>query len=138
MLLFLLAGLLGLFGHGPLSATANRTPDRQLVVSYDRFVRYQAPESLRISVTPDAVSGGAFHLDVGGEFFKSVELKRIVPEPENAILSGNSVTYRFLAGDTQAPTTVLIHYEPRVRGWLPIVIGLANRPKLQIRQFSYP
>lgn len=134
----IVAAVLGLFGHGAFSVTSNRTPDRKIMVSYDRLERYQAPAVLHVSVAPEAVQGKYFKLQFNRSFIRNVELQDIVPQPVESELGNATITYRFSVAPEAGPKTVSIYYEPDMRGWLPIVVGLENGIKLQIRQFVYP
>jgi hypothetical protein len=51
MAVILVAGLLGVFGHHPLSRATGRTA-RRLTVEYDRFARYQSNVELRVLFEP--------------------------------------------------------------------------------------
>jgi hypothetical protein len=53
MALVVLAGLLGLFGPGPLSsATAGKEEGPLLVEGYERFVRFRIPTTLQVRLDP--------------------------------------------------------------------------------------
>lgn len=58
MALALLAAVLGLFGHGPLSETASASADGALTVRHQRFERYQAPSEYDIGALPALAAGG--------------------------------------------------------------------------------
>ena len=56
--LALMAAVLGLFGHGPLSETASASADGALTVRHQRFERYQAPSEYDIGALPALAAGG--------------------------------------------------------------------------------
>jgi len=61
--LVLIAALLGLFGHGPLSEATTDDPSLPIRLAYERFGRFGSPLVLRIRVEPAAAIARQVILD---------------------------------------------------------------------------
>lgn len=66
--LFVLAGLLGLLGPGPLSWATARSDGGLVEVEYQRFTHWVADDTVEIRVAPDAVGAGAFEVTLTGDW----------------------------------------------------------------------
>lgn len=137
MILGLIAAAVGLLGPGPLSATTNRTPDRNITVSYNRFEHQFSPSTLAITVAPDTVRD-ELRLQVNREFLNRVDVQRIIPEPSSSEMSDKNITFTFPLRSNRGAMQIAIRYEPQAQGWLPIIIGAESGMKLQIKQFIFP
>ena len=140
MALVLLAGLLGLFGTGPLSRTRS-DPLAPLWAEYDRFGRRAGSEEIRVYLKPvgDRADHATFWVD--RRFLDSVQVERIAPEPATSRLDGDRVIFEF---DRRPPASasrteaVSIRYRPESWGVLPVRLGVEGRPPLQFWTFLYP
>lgn len=131
----LLAALLGLFGHGPLSfATAGHSSD-PLRLEYERFGRYHSTTQFTVHVAKkdQALS---FHLD--RDYLDSFRVEQIVPEPERTAISTNGATYFFAVTESNQPHIVTLYVKPQRFGWLAGRIGSTERDVLSIWQFVFP
>jgi hypothetical protein len=79
--LFLLAGLLGLLGPGPLSWATARSDGGLVEVEYQRFTHWVADDTVEIRVAPDAVEAGAFEVTLTGDWVEAADLQGITPQP---------------------------------------------------------
>ncbi len=52
---FVLAGLLGLFGVGPLASTTQSSPEGLVEVEYDRVTRSNTDDQITLTFSPEAV-----------------------------------------------------------------------------------
>lgn len=136
MLLIVFAGLLGLFGQGPLSSTT--VGDDPLKVHYGRFERLSAPTQMNIQVSPTAASNGEVRLRVDQSVMTLYNIQRIIPEPASTELSSGYITYVFKTGLGDQPFQIVFDLEPSKLGMPKGAIGLENGPSVNISQFIYP
>jgi hypothetical protein len=75
------AGLLGLFGHHPFIRAVAQAPDGQLLIEYDRFVRYESNVDFRVALTSDRDGGGVTRIWFDEEYLDSINVLAISPMP---------------------------------------------------------
>jgi len=132
-LLILLAALAGLLGPGPLSHA--EAGDAPLRVEYNRLVRYQAPEVLRIHLGPGAARGGKSRIWLSRAFIEQVELKHVDPEPSSVEAGADRFTYTF---DAANGGVVVFHFEPNTFGRTESAVGADGAQPVAVGQFVYP
>lgn len=138
MLLLVLAGLLGLFGHGPLSGATAASADGAVRVEYERFGRFKSPMSLRIHARPEAMAENALRLAIDRKYLQGVQIQRIVPEPARAEAGDEGVVYVIpLAGSGQS-ATVTFYLKTETIGPLSGSIEAGDGRVVTISQFIYP
>jgi hypothetical protein len=131
--LVIVAGLMGLFGSGPVSNTS--AGSRETVwVEYERFVRYQAPTTLRIRTRPQ---NDAAHVNVSREYLEKVKVEKILPEPARVSAGNGFVTYRF---DVSGPGEFSVKFDliTQALGELPGTVAANDKSGVSFRQFVYP
>jgi hypothetical protein len=138
MALILLAAFIGLIGPGPLSSTAAGEKGSQLWAEYNRFERYQSPNSMVVHVGAGSAQAGDLRLSLKRDFVENIQLDHISPEPKEIEASADQFTYIFAAPDPTHPTTVTFHYEPNKFGQMPVRIGIEGGAALSFWQFYYP
>lgn len=77
----LAAGLLGLFGHHPLSRTTAQTQDGTLLVTYDRFGRATSDAEVILTVTPTEQEEGTFRVWFDSDYLDAVRVISVSPLP---------------------------------------------------------
>ena len=133
--LFVLGGLLGLFGRGWLSQ--REVEEGPLRVEHPRFLRLEAPDSLTVRITPNGDASGPVELWLDDSLAELFEIREISPAPVAQSVRDGRPTYRFdLTGD--APANIRFRFVPRGWGWRPARIGLADGPEVELKQFVYP
>jgi len=131
------AALLGVFGHGPLSAVeASSGP--ALRVEYARFGRWDAP--MRMTIRCQS-SQPELSLLFDRNYWSDLEIDQITPPPQSSSLSSDSrsVLVRFETGT--APIVVDIDARPRRSGRLTCDLRIDGAPDgaaVRIEQFVYP
>jgi hypothetical protein len=132
---FVLAGLLGVLGQGPLSGKSVAAQNGSVRVEYNRFVRRQAPEDLRIHIRPGP--DGAARVWMGPEYLRRLRIERVTPQPVSVESASGRLTYVFRAtGD--APLEVAVVYEFVEFGPVAGELGIPGGASLQFNQFVYP
>ncbi len=136
MALLALAGLLGLFGEGPLANA--RAVNGPIVVEYERFERLLSPAKLRAQVAPEAVQNEEVRLYVTRTILDSLEVLDISPQPDSMVLTPDGVVYVFKVKDPSAPMRIRFDMETARAGSNSGQIGIENGAMVEIRQFIYP
>jgi hypothetical protein len=135
--LLMLASLLGLLGHGPVSSSTLDDPASGMLVKYERFERSNAETLFTIQVKPESATTQA-RLSIGTEFLGKVEISRIEPEPVEVELWPDRITYVFTVPEPGAAGEIVIHYKPVSFGRVQVEMGLAGYPVQTFSQFIYP
>lgn len=133
LVLVLLLAMLGLFGNsGPLNQAV--AGDGTLKVEYQRFGRYQTAGRFQVTA-----GGGsrALQLMLDGDYWESVRIDRVTPEPASVQGGGRALTYTFHPAVT-GPARITLHVTPqhawRHRGR----VGLPGGPWVEFTQIVYP
>lgn len=79
--LFVLAGLVGLVGAGPLSSSTVTSPDGLVTVEHERVIHHEADESITLTFAPEAVEAGTITVELTGSWPGGIDLQSITPEP---------------------------------------------------------
>ncbi len=135
MALVVLATMFGLCGPGPLGNRSARSA-AGLRLEYDRFVRVEAPASLRITVPPSEKGSRRAELLIDEGWLRHVHLETIVPEPESIRAANNRLQYTM--PPASGSLVVTLHFEPESWGQLEGTIGLSGDTPLLVSQFAYP
>jgi hypothetical protein len=132
MTVVVLAGLLGLFGGGPLSARELR--DDGIVLRYDAVARLGAPTVLDVQLEP---TSGDARLALGADYVASIELDGVWPTPERVESADGWTTLTF-ASRGEAPVHVRVWLSPTRPGLLDGRLRREGGAALGFRQLVYP
>lgn len=141
LLLFLLAGALGVFGGGgPLSQAEAGRSAGLIRSEYERFGRLDSPLITKVFVgRGGADADGRVRLWVSKAYLDKVAGERITPEPEASFTAADHSVFVFQLTDARQPIDVVFYFNTEVMGRLHGQIGLVGRPDtLEIQQFIYP
>ena len=127
--LLLLAGLLGLFGHGPVSKASVHDPTLQ--VDYERFQRITKVTAYRLNLK----GGGEPKLAFGPRFQTGYELVDIEPRPIHSSAGDKGLELQFAAHEDSL--RVVVWAKPRAFGRMRFTLSGGGAP-LNIRAFVYP
>jgi hypothetical protein len=135
MLLLAIAALLGFLGKGPFSdAQAGKVGD-DLYIEYDRFVRHEAPFSLRIYCKPNGSDHFTLSMDRG--FLDRSEIKEIQPTPLTTTTAGSKCIFTFSSsGSTNQLVTFRL--EANSFGKVENTVALNAKTKHKLEQFIWP
>jgi hypothetical protein len=134
----LLLALAGLFGKGLLSYTSASTHDKSLQVEYERFVRFQAPITLRIHLQPEGLSSPKGKVWLSREYLDAIRIEQIEPEPESQETVEDGVLYTFPAQDPNNSVAVTLDAVVEKVGKHYGRIGSAPDRSVSFWQFAYP
>jgi hypothetical protein len=137
--LLVLAALVGLLGHGPLSHVVVQDPASPLRVEYNRFERYQGPTDLRLRLGPGAAREGGLRIWISRAFLDAIELEQVVPQPRAVELGADRQTYVFDAPGLSGEASVVFHHKPDVKfSRVTAQVGLDGAAGVTFWQFVYP
>lgn len=132
--LVLIAGVLGLFGDGPL---AHRSLENEAaVLEYDRFIRNEADARWRVEIK-DVAPGESVRIAIDAAFASHYEFRSIQPTPLSASIDGGRWVYQFDAGDARG-TSVLFIVQAEQVGTHAGTIRVNDAPPFMVSQFAYP
>jgi hypothetical protein len=136
--LFVLAGLTGVFGRGPLSSAAVTSPGALLRVEYERLARHGAPSEFRLTVAPAAVGDRTVRLVVSRSFLQGQHVEGVQPPPDSTLVSGDTVMFTFRATPGR-PVQILFRLTPDEYFMRRAQVGLAGTPeRVEFGQFVFP
>jgi len=133
LLLFLAAGMLGIFGGGGIFARTTASAG-EITIDYDRFARFSTSSELEVTFLPQAPSP---HLIFDRRFFDGVDIEKILPAPLAMSEEGSNVHLIFSSVDDGFPMTVKIFYKPHHFGPLHGHVK-TNRAGPSFTQFISP
>jgi hypothetical protein len=132
-----LAALAGWIGPGPLGHRKVEASNG-FRVDYDRYIRTEAPATLRLRLPPRAAGIKGAHFWLTLDFVRHVHLQTITPQPEHAEAVGDRLHYTLQATVPDRPVEVTLHFEPEGWGSLDGSAGLADGASVHFEQFVYP
>ena len=135
MALLVTVGLLGLFGAGPLSSRTITSNDGALKLEYDRFERWQAPSTLRVSLRPTGLPTA--RLWISRDFQEAVKVESIVPPPRSVEERSDGMVYTFGAPAGEY-LTIVFHLQTQKMGSRAIQLRANDGPALQAAHWVYP
>jgi hypothetical protein len=128
------AGLVGLFGSGPLARRESTSSQGGIRMRYDRFLHRQAPARVTVELTAD--SGGMARLWIDRSYLNDMTLERMTPEPESTWAGPDRSVFAFRAAP-RGRGWVAVELEPQSFG--PVQGSLGTGPdSISFRQFVYP
>jgi len=133
-----LTALSGVFGYGPVSWRHTSDPAGLVRMEYERFQRQGSEFTLRVDIAPEAITGDTVPLRVNGSFLEAVEVKGIVPGPQEARSAGSDVEYVVPVAQAGQPATIRFALKLRETGSHTAEIGLVGREPARFTQFVYP
>jgi hypothetical protein len=129
MLAFLVCAALGLFGDGLLSEKVLTAEGSTM--TYERFSRVDS--ETEIEILSQSVDGSITAV-ISDSFFKSFDLEKMIPEPDEQKLRNGSQVYVFTA-DGQGEITLMV--KPKKSGNMNHTIRI-NNSDFEVISFIYP
>lgn len=129
------AGLLGVWGHGPISST--EASSGKLTATYERFVRNVGQNELIVRVAPGSAENGRIRVRISQDYLSTNQVQAMAPEPTSTAVAGGDLVFEFPASDRSGLT---LRIDTRPTGGMGVreakVAVLTD--SIQIRQFVYP
>lgn len=127
--LFVLAGLLGLFGGGYISDRNIETPVGR--IEYERFLRHSTASRVMIESDRPLNDSSVY---INRSYLKQVRIDQISPRPVSAELIGNKVRFKFASASSGPIILHIIPYQGSGSQTLEVGWGGEN---VVLHQFIY-
>jgi hypothetical protein len=131
--IILCAGLLGVFGSGPLSKAVIQDDDGRFTATFDRFARYHSP-----TLHGQRGKRSDVELTVSRGLLNRIQITRIEPEPLRSELSDNGITHAFAQTAESDDGQIVFHIDFERIGWSGGQINLTGGTPVVLNQFVYP
>jgi hypothetical protein len=135
MAAFLVAGLVGVFGGGPLGSAAVRG-DGGVSVEYERFTRRGRPQSLTVAVPAALAPGGRLQVRISAPFLERVERLEVSPPPVEEGSENGERWFVFAASGGTA--RLRFRFEHERAGLARARLAVAERRPVAVSQLVYP
>jgi len=134
----LVLALAGLLGSGPLSRRDVTIPGF-LRVEYQRFARYDAPQTLTVRLEPAATNAAYVRVWLDRRYLDGSKVETISPPPIRVEDAGDRLVYVFALARPGTPATVVFALQARQIGSMSGRVGLdGGQAFAPFRQFVYP
>lgn len=128
----------GLVALAALSRGVVMDKDGLVRLEYSRLDRFAAPTTLRVQVDPGAAKAGIVRLMLSYGYVDAVRINTVYPAPTSVEPSADGVVFTFRAQGPKRPTTVVFQVEGVAYGALTGELGVAEGPRLTIKQYLLP
>jgi hypothetical protein len=136
--LVIIAALAGLFGPGPFSNATAESADQALSVHYERFLHYHNPTEIRLRVTKQDRSRELAEVLIDQSLLDRIEIRRIVPEPTENLVTDNGVIHVFSIPRDAATGEITYWVDYEKYGRAKGQITLDGRSAVTLRTFVFP
>ena len=136
MLLFVILGLAGALGRGPL-ANVTDGDTATLAVSYERIIRHAADTQLEI-VAGRALREDTLRIYITSGFLKAFEVRNIIPEPVSSGVRGPYVYYDFLRDPRARFSEITFHLIAEGYSRRRARVFTSGAAPLHVHQFILP
>jgi hypothetical protein len=135
---FLGLGVVGLFGHGPISEAAVNDESGQLRVEYGRFERADTESELRIDLEPVIANDGKVEVWFSENFVEEILIRAISPEPVETVVQEGRTVFQFLVDDDLGRLSITFTIEHPGKTFTRSEIGIVEGPAVHFWQLVYP
>lgn len=138
LIVLLIGGVAGVFGHGPLSKATVHPPGSQLQVRYDRLARRETPTVLELRLDKTALATGQVRIHLNRALVEQMQLKQIIPPPLIAEPLANGASFRFTIDPRRDSAVILFLENPAAPGIIDAEVAVEGAEPVRFRQFIYP
>ena len=128
MAIFLILGILGLFGSGTLSKS--KEAGAGFSIEYERFLRYSMSSEIKINTKGLEKDSSIF---ISSAFMRKVKIEKTSPEPESIEGANDQFKLKFASGDIKE---IIFYIRPINSGKNNFSIEI-NGKKIRLNQFIY-
>ena len=136
MALFVLLGLSGAFGRGPLSNVTDGD-NATLAISYERIIRHAADSRLEI-VAGEALRADTLRIYITAGYLKGFEVRSIIPEPISSGVRGPYAYYDFLRDPGAGSSEITFRLTPETYWGRRARVFTSGAAPLHVHQFILP
>ncbi|MEF9897610.1 MAG: hypothetical protein RR736_01380 [Pseudomonas sp.] len=135
LVIFLLLGLAGLFGNGPLSDAQAMSEDGRLLVEYQRLSRSGTTDSLRITVRGNVRE--PIMVQLGGSLLREASIETIQPAPLVSLSHGKAILLQ-LGTSEEGIATLYLTLRSEYVGTLEGVVMAGPSSIVHFSTFLFP
>lgn len=137
MVVFVTAGLAGVFGRGPFSHRTETSAESALSVDFEPIARSQAPTQVTFHIDNSSESP-EINLFIGANSIEPMGLQRIGPQPiaSKAVQDGITLTFAIPPGTRNAEIRLML--EPSSLGENQLIAQLDEHAPIRWTQFILP
>lgn len=136
--LFVVAGLIGALGKGPVAWATASSDDGVLTVEHNRVTRLLADDEVTLSFGPDAVQDGTVTVEVTGSWYAQVELRSITPQPDAELLVPDGMVLELPVSRAGEELTVELVVRATGVGAYSAQFAVPGSPPVTFRQIVLP
>jgi hypothetical protein len=136
--LLLVAALLGLLGHGPLTREQAVDINSASWLEYNSVDHYQASSQLKLHVGPGAASGKQLRVSLNQAYLERIELERVMPEPASQELGEGRVFFVFDVAEPGQPLDVAFQLAFTQFGRANAEVAVEGGPQFSFSQLVLP
>ena len=137
MVLFVSAGVAGLFGRGPLSHHTNTVPGADMSVDYEPITRVQTDTQITLHVRNDSDSP-VMKVLVSTQLVEPMGLQRILPQPQAEAVQGNGLALSFEVPPGTKDGHIRFVVQPAGVGPVPLSAQIVGHPAVHWTQLALP
>lgn len=138
MALFLILGLSGLLGRGPLTKAEAGAPGTPLRIQYERVVHFRSPSKITLRLAPPLTKPGAVFVHVGPTLLREIRIKDVLPRPSAWMPSGDGMVMEIPIPPGTNVAEVNLALEAGSIGLFPVELGVAGQLPVRFRQLVVP
>jgi hypothetical protein len=133
---FVVGGLVGLLGVGPLNSGRASSQNGVVTVEFGRVIHHEADTSLTLVFGADAVEDGAILATVTGGWVSGVDLQGVSPEPSEQSAVPGGVVFEFAVAEA-GETTATLTFRAQDYGSLDMDVAVGS-DSVHLTQFVLP
>jgi hypothetical protein len=131
------AAAAGLLGSGPLGKATAVAPGA-FTVEYERFTRYQAPQTLQIHLQPAVTGRREVRVWMSRVFLDSSKIETVIPSPVRIEGAADRLYYVFQMARPGDRLSVALHLQAEQIGLVDGHIGVDGGKDVAFKQLVYP
>jgi hypothetical protein len=136
--MIIVAGLCGVLGSGPLSATTSLATDGSIEVEYDRFVHYHDPITVTVRFRALETRSDRVNLTLSQLFIDRIRMDRIEPRPQQEQLAADGVIYGFEQVNDERELVIHFHFQHETVGMAEGQFAQVGHVPVAFSQLVYP
>jgi hypothetical protein len=136
MLLFVLVGLSGALGRGPLSK-ATDGDSNSLAISYERIIRHSADTQLQLALGR-ALREDTVRVYITAGYLQAFEVRNIIPEPISSGVRGPYAYYDFVRDPRTQFSGITLHLISESYWTRRAILFTSGAAPLHVHQFILP
>jgi hypothetical protein len=134
--LFVIAGLFGFFGQGPMAKT--RSEQAGITLEWERYTRFRTPTEIVVHLPNEVLRTGHARIWINGPFLDTARLDNVIPKPDHTEIKDDGVLFDFATDPNSKTAHVVFVQEPTKIGTIRGQISVEPNHVWNISSFVYP